>query len=87
MNEVNPLNDKIKELTATGISRDSLSSFYNQAISGIFQKLYQKRMELIRQHPDQDPSATLVAELPSQMTQEAVALLTPRVQNGRQIVN
>lgn len=83
MNEVNPLNDKIKELTATGISRDSLSSFYNQAISGIFQKLYQKRMELIRQHPDQDPSATLVAELPSQMTQEAVALLTPRVRNGR----
>lgn len=83
MNEVNPLNDKIKEMTAAGISRDSLSAFYNQAISGIFQKLYQKRMELIRQYPDRDPSATLVAELPSHMTQDAVALLTPRVRNGR----
>lgn len=83
MNEVNPLNDKIKEMTAAGISRDSLSAFYNQAISGIFQKLYQKRMELIRQYPDRDPSATLVTELPSHMTQNAIALLTPRVRNGR----
>lgn len=83
MNEVNPLNDKIKEMTAAGISRDSLSAFYNQAISGIFQKLYQKRMELIRQYPDRDPSATLVTELPSHMTQDAIALLTPRVRNGR----
>ena len=83
MDEVNPLNEKIKEMTAAGISRDSLSAFYNQAISGVFQKLYQKRMDLIRQNPDSDPSATLVAELPSGMTRDAVALLTPRVRNGR----
>lgn len=83
MEQVRPLSDKVKTMGQTGISRDSITTYYNNAIRDIFKQLHQKRMDLIRQYPDADPSATLLGELPEQMTHNAAALLTERVRKGR----
>ena len=80
---INPLRNQLKAMQEAGIDRDSITNYYNQAIGDIYRRLDQKRMELIRTHPDSDAAATLVGELSQHLTHDAAALLTERVRKGR----
>lgn len=83
MEEVNPMREKIQEMNKAGVSKDSITAYYNKTLTNIYAKLHQKRMEIIRTNPDSDPAATILGELPEHMRHEAATLLTERVRKGR----
>jgi len=51
MEEVNPMREKIQEMNKAGVSKDSITAYYNKTLTNIYAKLHQKRMEIIRTAP------------------------------------
>ena len=74
----------LKKRAAAGESRESLSAEARKVLPTFVDSLYVAVTEYIKEHPDQDAAAALIAELPEdvEFLEPAVALLTERARGS-----
>ena len=77
------LTENLTKMMEQGVPRDSVMKIYQLAAEPMKQEFEKKVLEFIKTHPDLEASATLIDELSPEKMQEAAALLSEGVRNGR----